>query len=122
MEAIISVTNEKLLECIQEKLESNNAEDIATISLKSKSDLADVIIIATVKNKRQAGAATAHLINLLHDIGFQNVSAEGFPDCDWILIDADNIIIHLFSPESREYYGLERIWEPIFSDDIQIIH
>lgn len=117
-----SILSQELTRIIQQSLENDKAQEITTVSLKGKTDLADTMVIATVQSSIQAGAATTHLVDTLEKAGFNDIILEGFPDCDWILIDTNGVIVHIFLPETREYYSLEKLWGPTFPDDITVIH
>lgn len=73
--------------------------------------MADHMIIATGRSTRQVGAMATHLVERLKDVGCRSV-AEGMAACDWVLIDGGDVIIHLFRPEVRTFYNLEKMWLP----------
>ena len=97
-----------LLERIHTSLDADKAEDIATIELKGRSSLADAIVIASGRSARQVAALTDHLLEALGKK--RRVSVEGKTQGDWVLIDAGDVIVHLFRPEIRAYYNLEKMW------------
>ncbi|MGE0409760.1 MAG: ribosome silencing factor [Amphiplicatus sp.] len=99
-----------VLKLILSELDDNKAEDVVTIPLAGKSDIADVMVIASGRSQRHVGALADKVIRALKDAGFGRARAEGMPACDWALIDADDVILHLFRPEVRAFYNLERIW------------
>jgi ribosome-associated protein len=101
---------EGLLALIQEKLEDDQAQDIVVIDLKDKSPLADYIVVASGRSQRHVGAIADHLQRGLKDAGLGRPSVEGLPQADWVLIDAGDVIIHLFRPEVRAFYRIEQIW------------
>jgi ribosome-associated protein len=84
--------------------------DIVFIDLKGKSSLADGIVVASGRSHRHVGAVADHLLRALKDAGHGRARVEGLPACDWVLIDAGDLIVHLFRPEVRGYYNLEKIW------------
>ncbi len=90
-------------------LEDDKAEDILVIDLKGKTSLADSMIIASGRSNRQVCAMADHLFPKLKQMGLHPI-AEGMVQGDWVLIDAGDIIIHLFRPEVRTFYNLEKIW------------
>lgn len=91
-------------------LDDDKAEDIVAIDLAGKSAIGDYMIIATGRSARQVSAMADHLLRKLKDQGVDGVTVEGQSRGDWVLIDAGDIIVHLFRPEVREFYGLEKMW------------
>ena len=91
-------------------LEDDKAEDRVTIDLAGKSTIADYMIIACGRSQRQVGAMAEHLREKLKAAGLTSVPVEGAQRCDWVLIDAGDVIIHLFRPEVRAFYNLEKMW------------
>lgn len=102
--------SKKLLETIEKSLDDDKAEDVVVIGLTGKSSIADYMVIATGRSQRQVGAMADHLARALKAAGVRRVSTEGAARSDWILIDGGDIIIHLFRPEVRDFYGLEKMW------------
>ncbi len=100
----------RILEIILTELDDDKAEEIITIDLGGKSDIADAMVIASGRSARHVGAMADKIVRLLKDEGFGRARMEGAPACDWVLIDAEDIIVHLFRPEVRAFYNLERIW------------
>ena len=88
------------------------AEDTVTIDLTGKSSIADAMIVTSGRSHRQVGAIADHLLKELAAAGVPNVRVEGMPNCDWVLIDAGDVIIHVFRPEVRSFYNLENMWAP----------
>ena len=93
-------------------LEDDKAVDETVIDLSGKSTLADFIVIASGRSQRQVGAMADHLVEKLKAAGAKSVLTEGQQQCDWVLVDAGDIVIHLFRPEVREFYKLEKLWTP----------
>lgn len=100
----------KILTLILQELDDDKAEDVLTIDLAGKSDIADAMIIASGRSQRHVGAMADKIIRRLKDAGFGRARSEGQPACDWVLIDAEDVIVHLFRPEVRAFYNLERVW------------
>lgn len=100
----------EILNVILAELDDDKAEEIVTINLDGKSDIADAMVIASGRSQRHVGAIADKIIRRLKSIGFGRAKAEGLTACDWVLIDAEDVIVHLFRPEVREFYNLERIW------------
>ena len=95
---------------VQSSLEDDKADDIVAIELADKSSIADFMIIASGRSVRQVGAMAAHLREKLKAAGVQGIAVEGLERCDWVLVDAGDVIVHLFRPEVREFYNLEKMW------------
>jgi ribosome silencing factor RsfS/YbeB/iojap len=93
-------------------LEDDKAEDIVAIDLAGRASFADRMVVATGLADRQIAAMATHLNEKLVEAGFKKVRTEGANGTDWVLIDAGDIIIHLFKPEARTLYALEKMWGP----------
>jgi ribosome-associated protein len=103
------------------ELDDGKAEDIVTIDLAGKSDIADAMVVASGRSQRHVGAMADKVMRRLKDAGFGRATVEGATACDWVLIDAGDVIVHLFRPEVRTFYNLERVWSeaartPVTSD------
>lgn len=92
------------------KLDDDKAQDIVLIDLKGKSPMADTMIVASGRSHRHVGALADHLLRTLKEQGLGKAKVEGLPHCDWVLIDAGDVVVHLFRPEVRSFYNIEKIW------------
>ncbi len=92
------------------RLDDDKAQEIVLIDLKGKSPMADSMIVASGRSQRHVGALADHLLRLLKEHGLGKAKVEGLPHCDWVLIDAGDVIVHLFRPEVRTFYNIEKIW------------
>ncbi len=101
-----------LLKIVEASLDDDQAQEVVTIDLEGKSTIADFMVIASGRSKRQVGAIADHLITRLKGQGRGKAGpkVEGMPQCDWVLIDAGDIVVHLFRPEVRAFYNLEKLW------------
>ncbi|NQU70190.1 MAG: ribosome silencing factor [Rhodospirillales bacterium] len=99
-----------VLDAVKSSLNDHLAEDVVVIDLKGKSAIADYMIIASGRGSRQVIAMADHLVRLLKTHGQVGITPEGMKQGDWVLIDGGDIIIHLFRPEVREFYNLEKMW------------
>ena len=88
------------------------AEDTVTIDLRDKTSLADTMVVTSGRSNRHVGAVADRVVEDLNKAGCKDVRVEGMPHCDWVLIDADDVIVHVFRPEVREFYNLEKMWAP----------
>jgi len=95
---------------ILNRLDDEKAQDVVFIDLKDKSSVADGMIVASGRSHRHVGAMADHLLRALKDAGCGKARVEGLPHCDWVLIDAGDVIVHLFRPEVRAFYNIEKIW------------
>ena len=110
------VDSASLFKDIADFLDGCKAEDIVSIDLKGKSSVADFLIIATGRSQPHLKSTADKLKDFLLEKGIKNISIEGLVHCDWVLVDAGDIVIHIFRPEIREFYNLEKMWGPSFSD------
>ncbi|WP_412565111.1 ribosome silencing factor [Thalassobius sp. MITS945101] len=105
------VTSEELLERILSSLESDKAEDIEQIDLRGKSSIGDFMVVCSGTSSRQVSAISEKLVDRLkQDIGRLS-RVEGKATGDWVLIDTGDIIVHVFRPEVREFYQIEKMWK-----------
>jgi len=96
-------------------LDDDQAVDTISIPLAGKSSIADHMVIASGRSTRQVASMAAKLADKIKERFGKNVRIEGLPAADWVLIDADDVIVHIFRPEVRNFYNLERMWA--FGDD-----
>ncbi|MBL6945152.1 MAG: ribosome silencing factor [Rhodospirillales bacterium] len=99
-----------MLTLVQKSLDDDKAQETVTIDLVGKSDIADFLVIASGTSQRQVGAMADHLRDRLKSSGIKGIAVEGANQCDWVLIDAGDVVIHLFRPGVREFYNLEKMW------------
>ena len=110
-----TVTPDTIKDALLSLLDMNKAEDIETIALaEQSSSLADYMIIASGRSSRQVIALADKIIERLHHYGIGNIKKEGMSTGDWVVLDAGDIIIHLFRPEVREFYKIEKMWRDPF--------
>jgi ribosome-associated protein len=102
--------SEALLTIITAALDEAKAEEVVAIDIKGKSSIGDFMVIASGRSDRHVGAIADQLHRKLKEAGRGNVRVEGQPQCDWVLIDVGDIVVHVFRPEVREFYNLEKMW------------
>jgi ribosome-associated protein len=102
---------ERLLAIVQESLESDKAEDVVVIDLAGKTSIADYMVVASGTSSRHIGAMADHLCRAFKAAATARLSVEGATQGDWVLIDAGDVVVHLFRPEIRQFYALEKMWE-----------
>ncbi len=100
-------------------LDDSKAEDIIPIDMRGKSALGDYMIIASGRSHRHVAAAADHLLRALREAGYRDIKVEGLEGGDWVLIDTGDIIVHIFRPEIREFYNLEKIWVDADKQDLR---
>ena len=91
-------------------LEDDKAEEILAIDIRGKSSFADMLIVASGRSARHVGALADHVMRKLKEAGAKEIRVEGLPHCDWVLVDAGDVVVHLFRPEVRAFYNIEKIW------------
>lgn len=99
-----------LSDTIVASLEDDKAEDLTVIDLHGKSSLADIMILASGRSARHVGSLADHLARSIKERTGTAPKLEGMPNADWVLLDLGDIIVHLFRPEVRAFYNLEKIW------------
>ncbi len=91
-------------------LDDSKAEETVVIDLAGKTTLADAMIVTSGRSNRHVGSIADHVIEMLKERGRKDLRVEGLPHCDWVLIDAGDVIVHVFRPEVRHFYNLEKMW------------
>lgn len=86
------------------------AEDTLTIDLRGKTSIGDYMVVSSGRSQRHVGAMADHVLEDLGAAGVRGLRVEGVPHCDWVLIDAGDVIVHVFRPEVRAFYNLEKMW------------
>ena len=94
----------------ESSLDDDKAEDVVVLDLAGRAGFTDYMVIATGRSDRHVGAMADHLIRNLKQAGLPSVPAEGMERCDWVLIDGGDVVVHLFKPEVRSFYNLEKLW------------
>jgi ribosome-associated protein len=98
------------LRIILARLDDTKAEDITNIDLTGKTPMCDHMVVASGNSSRQVAAMADYIVKDLKDAGCGNARVEGLPQADWVLIDTGDIIVHLFRPEVRAFYAIEKMW------------
>lgn len=108
---------ESLLETILTSLDDSKAEETTHIDIIGKSPVADHMIVTSGRSHRHVNAVTDRLLRDLKDAGHGSPKVEGVPACDWVLVDTGDVIVHIFRPEVRDFYNLEKLWSTIAQDE-----
>ena len=105
-----SYIDQSLLSIVMTQLEDAKAEDIIAINLDGKTAIADNMVVASGRSNRHVGAIADQLVEKLKEAGHRHIRVEGMDQCDWVLVDAVDVVVHLFRPEVRSFYNLEKLW------------
>ena len=108
----LTLTSETLLEQVIDSLTDDKAEEVVQIDLRGKTEMADYMVIASGRSTRQVSAMSEKLVDRLKQVFGLISRVEGKETGDWVLIDAGDVIVHIFRPEVREFYQLEKMWLP----------
>ena len=108
--ALADAKSDPLLKLVLEQLDDDQAQEVVTIDLEGKSSIADHMVIASGRSTRQVAAMAQKLAEKVKQEGFGPVKLEGLPAADWVLIDAGDVVVHIFRPEVRSFYNLGRMW------------
>jgi len=100
---------EEILQLVLTRLDDMKAEDTLTIDLRDKSTVGDYMVVSSGRSARHVGSVADRVVEDLHKVGVA-AHVEGVPHCDWVLIDAGAVIVHVFRPEVRDFYNLEKMW------------
>lgn len=100
----------EILALVEQTLDDDKAEDVAVIQLVGKTAIADAMVVATGTSQRHVAAMADHLSEKLKALGLKGVAVEGQEQGDWVLIDCGDVLVHLFRPEVRDFYQLEKLW------------
>lgn len=111
----IAPPQHQMIDVILQSLEDAKAEDTIAIDVTGKSPLADHMVVTTGRSDRHVGAVADQLVKALREAGFSKPRIEGLPHCDWVLVDGGDVIVHIFRPEVREFYHIEKIWQAEFA-------
>ena len=100
----------EIIHLIQARLEDIKAEDTVTIDLTGRTSIADAMVVTSGRSNRHVSACADRVLEGLKEAGITGVRVEGMPHCDWVVIDAGDVIVHIFRPEVRAFYNLEKMW------------
>ena len=101
----------RAIKTVLASLEDSKAENIVSIDIQGKSSLGDYMVVASGRSHRHVSAVADHLLKALKDAGLGMARVEGLSGADWVLIDSGDVIVHVFRPEIREFYNIEKLWQ-----------
>ena len=107
----------KMLDIVLHSLDDAKAEDTVAIDIAGKSSLPDHMVVTSGRSNRHVSAVADQVVKALRDNGFGKPRIEGLPHADWVLVDGGDVIVHIFRPEVREFYNIEKMWQADFSAD-----
>jgi ribosome-associated protein len=110
-------TGPKMIDVVLQSLEDAKAEQTVAIDIAGKSSLADHMVVTTGRSNRHVSAVADQVVKALRDNGFSKPRIEGLPHADWVLVDGGDVIVHIFRPEVREFYNIEKMWQADFAAD-----
>ena len=100
------------MDLIRESLDDDKGEEIVVIDLNGRNAFTDYMVIGTGRSSRQVAAMAEHLVEKLKAAGMRDLSLEGMRTAEWVLLDAGDVVVHLFKPETRSFYNIEKMWAP----------
>jgi|SRR5690349_3000194 ribosome-associated protein len=110
-------TGPKMIDVVLQSLEDAKAEQTVAIDIAGKSSLADHMVVTSGRSNRHVSAVADQVVKALRDNGFTKPRIEGLPHADWVLVDGGDVIVHIFRPEVREFYNIEKMWQADFAAD-----
>ena len=105
-----------IIDIVLKSLDDAKAEETVAIDITGKSSLSDHLVVTSGRSHRHVGAMAEQLVKDLREAGYGKPRLEGMPANDWVLVDAGDVIIHIFRPEVREFYNIEKLWSADFAD------
>ncbi|HEX4296449.1 MAG TPA: ribosome silencing factor [Devosia sp.] len=106
-----------MIDVVLQSLDDAKAEEVVAIDISGKSSLADFMVVGSGRSNRHVSAVADQVMKALREHGFDKPRVEGLPHADWVLVDGGDVIVHIFRPEVREFYSLEKMWQADFAAD-----
>ncbi len=107
----------RMIDVVLQSLEDAKAEDVVSVDIAGKSSLADFMVVTSGRSNRHVAAVADQVMKALRDNGFGKPRVEGLPHADWVLVDGGDVIVHIFRPEVREFYNIEKMWQADFAEN-----
>ena len=108
----------QMIDVVLKSLDDAKAEQTVAIDITGKSSLSDHMVVASGRSNRHVSAVADQVVKALRENGFGKPRVEGLPHADWVLVDGGDVIVHIFRPEVREFYNLEKMWQADFAADV----
>jgi ribosome-associated protein len=107
----------QMIDVVLKSLDDAKAEETVAIDITGKSSLSDHMVVTSGRSNRHVSAVADQVVKALREAGFSKPRVEGLPHADWVLVDAGDVIVHIFRPEVREFYNIEKMWAVDFAAD-----
>ena len=107
----------KMIDIVLQSLDDAKAEQTVSIDIAGKSSLADFMVVTSGRSNRHVSAVADQVMKAMREGGFSKPRVEGLPHADWVLVDGGDVIVHIFRPEVREFYNIEKMWQADFAAD-----
>ena len=107
----------QMIDVVLQSLDDAKAEQTVSIDIAGKSSLADHMVVTSGRSNRHVAAVADQVMKALREAGFGKPRIEGLPHADWVLVDGGDVIVHIFRPEVREFYNIEKMWQADFAAD-----
>ena len=118
IEPVAAATAEpQMIDVVLKSLDDAKAEQTVAIDITGKSSLSDHMVVTSGRSNRHVSAVADQVVKALRENGFSKPRVEGLPHADWVLVDGGDVIVHIFRPEVREFYNLEKMWAADFAAD-----
>src|SRR5690349_10908318 len=112
-----ATTEPQMIDVVLQSLDDAKAEQTVAIDIAGKSSLADHMVVTSGRSNRHVAAVADQVMKAMRDNGFGKPRIEGLPHADWVLVDGGDVIVHIFRPEVREFYNIEKMWQADFAAD-----
>ena len=113
----VAAPEPQMIDVVLKSLDDAKAEQTVSIDITGKSSLSDHMVVTSGRSHRHVGAVADQVAKALREAGFGKPRVEGLPHCDWVLVDAGDVIVHIFRPEVREFYNIEKMWAVDFAGE-----
>ena len=107
----------QMIDVVMQSLDDAKAEQTVAIDIAGKSSLADHMVVTSGRSNRHVAAVADQVVKALRENGFSKPRVEGLPHADWVLVDGGDVIVHIFRPDVREFYNIEKMWQADFAAD-----
>jgi ribosome-associated protein len=115
--APVAIAEIQMIDVVLKSLDDAKAEQTVAIDITGKSSLSDHMVVTSGRSNRHVSAVADQVVKALRENGFSKPRVEGLPHADWVLVDGGDVIVHIFRPEVREFYNLEKMWAADFAAD-----
>jgi ribosome-associated protein len=113
----VATVEPQMIDVVLKSLDDAKAEQTVAIDITGKSSLSDHMVVTSGRSNRHVSAVADQVVKALRENGFSKPRVEGLPHADWVLVDGGDVIVHIFRPEVREFYNLEKMWAADFAAD-----